>query len=49
VNAPTPGAVTAAALTTDRTAVYLTFLSKTSTGPCASQTATTVLACAPKG
>jgi hypothetical protein len=49
VSAPTSGAVTAAAMTTDGTTVYLTFLSKTSGGPCANQTATTVLACTPKG
>ena len=49
VSAPTPGAVTAAAMTTDGTAVTLTFLSKTSGGVCANQTATTVLACTPKG
>jgi hypothetical protein len=49
VNAPTPGEVTAATLTTDGTALYLTFLSKTSSGVCADQTATTVLVCTPKG
>jgi len=49
VNAPTPGEVTAAALTTDGTALYLTFLSKTSGGACADQTASTVLVCTPKG
>jgi hypothetical protein len=47
VNAPTPGAVTAAALTTDGASLYLTFLSKTSGGACADQTATTVLVCTP--
>jgi len=49
VNAPTPGEVTAAALTTDGTSLYLTFLSKTSGGACADQTASTVLVCTPKG
>lgn len=49
VNAPTPAAVGAASLTTDGTTLYLTFLSKTSGGPCADQTASTVLACTPKG
>ena len=49
VNAPTPGEVTAAALTTDGTALYLTFLSKTSGGACPDQTASTVLVCTPKG
>ncbi|HEY3815895.1 MAG TPA: hypothetical protein VGL81_01930 [Polyangiaceae bacterium] len=49
VNAPTPGNVNAAALTTDGTALYLTFLSKTSGGACANQTASTVLVCMPKG
>ena len=49
VNAPTPGEVTAAALTTDGTALDLTFLSKTSGGACADQTASTVLVCKPKG
>jgi len=48
VVAPTPGAVTAAAMTTDGAAVTLTFLSKTSGGACANQTATTVLVCTPK-
>ena len=49
VNAPTPGEVTAAALTTDGTSLYLTFLSKTSGGACPDQTASTVLVCTPKG
>ncbi|MGH7293948.1 MAG: hypothetical protein ACRELB_03390 [Polyangiaceae bacterium] len=49
VNAPTPADVTAATLTTDGTAVYLTFLSKTNGGVCADQTASTVLMCTPKG
>jgi hypothetical protein len=49
VNAPTPADVTAATLTTDGAALYLTFLSKTSGGVCADQTATTVLVCTPKG
>ena len=49
VNAPTPAAVTAATLTTDGAALYLTFLSKTSGSVCADQTATTVLVCTPKG
>jgi hypothetical protein len=49
VNAPTPGEVTAAALTTDGTALYLTFLSKTSGGACSDQTASTVLVCTPGG
>ena len=49
VNAPTPGEVTAAALTTDGTALSLTFLSKTSGGACTDQTASTVLVCTPKG
>ena len=49
VNAPTPGEVTAATLTTDGTALYLTFLSKTSGGVCADQTGSTVLVCTPQG
>ena len=49
VNAPTAVEVTAAALTTDGTALYLTFLSKTSGGACADQTASTVLVCTPNG
>jgi hypothetical protein len=49
VTAPTPADVTAAALTTDGTTLYLTFLSKTSVGVCADQTATTVLVCTPEG
>jgi hypothetical protein len=49
VNAPTLAEVTAATLTTDGAALYLTFLSKTSGGACGEQTATTVLVCAPKG
>lgn len=49
VNAPTPAGVTAAALTTDGTALYLTFLSRTSGGTCGGQAATTVLVCTPAG
>jgi hypothetical protein len=49
VNAPTPGEVTAATLTTDGTALYLTFLSTTSGGSCGGQTGSTVLVCTPKG